>query len=68
MKYDKFKNQIYTALQANPDGLSWKELRNTLNLPYEIPCQTWINQLVDEIQLIRSKGESRAYIWKINKN
>ena len=67
MKYVEFKNRIHNALQANPNGLTWQELKHTLNLPYKIPCQTWIYQLENDIQLVRFKGKSRAYIWKINK-
>ena len=65
MKYAEFKESIQKALVKNPDGLTWLELKSSLKLPYNVPCQTWIYQLEDEIHLIRSKGDSRAYIWKI---
>ena len=67
MKYIEFRNLIRNSLINNPDGLTWKELKKTLNLPYENPCQTWIYKLEDEINLIRSKGINRSYIWKIDK-
>ena len=67
MKYVEFKARIQNTLQGNPNGLTWKDLKNTLNFPYKIPCQTWICQLEDEIHLVRSKGKGRAFIWKIDK-
>ena len=67
MKYVEFKVLILNALQYNPNGLTWKELKETLKLAYKIPCQTWLYQLEDEIHLVRSKGEGSDYIWKIDK-
>ena len=52
MTYIEFRKLIHNALQTNPNGLTWRELKDTLNLPYKIPCQTWIYQLEDEIQLV----------------
>ena len=66
MTYIEFRKLIHNALQTNPNGLTWKELKDTLNLSYKISCQTWIYQLEDEIQLVRTKGRSSAYIWKID--
>ena len=28
---------IHNSLQTNPNGLTWLELKDTLNLPYKIP-------------------------------
>ena len=66
MTYIEFRKLIHNALQIIPNGLTWRELKDTLNLPYKIPCQTWIYQLEDEIQLVRTKGRSSAYIWEID--
>ena len=66
MTYIEFRKLIHNALQIIPNGLTWRELKDTLNLPYKIPCQTWIYQLEDEIQLVRTKGKGKAYIWKID--
>jgi len=67
MKYVEFKARIQNALQDNPNGLTWIDLKYTLNFPYKILCQTWIYQLEDEIHLVCSKGKGRAFIWKIDK-
>ena len=66
MRYKEFKELIQIELLKHPDGLTWVELKNQLNLPYDRPCQTWINQMEQEIGLLRVRGEKRAYIWKIS--
>lgn len=66
MRYVDFRDQIQIALIESPDGLTWKELKEQLKLPYEQPCQTWLKQMEAEIGLTRSRGSQRAYTWKIN--
>ena len=68
MKYAGFKESIQKALEGNPDGLTWLELKNSLNLAYKIPCQTWIYQLEQEIHLERSNKKGRVLVWKLNHN
>jgi hypothetical protein len=65
MRYKEFKALIHIELLKHPDGLTWRELKDKLNLPYKRPCQTWIKQLEGEIGLSRVKGTQRAYIWKV---
>ena len=67
MEYDEFKVLIQSALQHNLTGLTWREIKETLKLPYKIPSQTQLFQLEDEIHLVFSKGKGSDYIWKINK-
>lgn len=62
MKYVEFRTEIRNELIDNPDGLTWVELRDGLGLPYERPCPTWVKQLKEDIGLMRSKGEKRAYV------
>ena len=66
MRYIEFKALIRSELTKHPAGLTWAELKNNLNLPYNRPCPTWIKQLEAEIGLTRSKGMQRAYIWKLS--
>jgi hypothetical protein len=65
MRYVEFKKIIKDELRKTPDGLTWVELRDRLNLPYIQPCPTWIKQLEDEIGLTRVKGSGRALVWKL---
>jgi len=68
MRYSEFKESIQNALLENPAGLTWLELKSSLKLPYKIPCQTWIYQLEDEINLERTTKQGRALVWKLNHN
>ena len=45
MRYLEFKEAIHRELRRRPEGLTWIELRQRLNLPYDRPCQTWTNRL-----------------------
>ena len=62
MTYIEFKKLIQNTLQTNPNGLTRRELKDTFNIFYKNPCQTWIYQLQDEIQLVRTKDRGKAYI------
>ena len=65
MRYVDFRDSIRDELRNNPDGLTWKELKQRLDLPYESPCQTWVCQLEKEIGLSRTKGTGRAFVWTV---
>ncbi len=64
MRYIDFKNMILKELRCNPDGLTWAQLKSHLDLPYDKPCQTWINQMEKDDGLRRVKGSGRAHLWK----
>ena len=66
MRYKEFRDLIQNELLKHPAGLTWVELKTQLNLPYDRPCQTWINKMDQEIGLVRARGEKRAYVWKIS--
>ena len=65
MKYLEFKQRIEAELRRNPAGLTWNEIRDRLDLPYDRPCPTWLKQLEDDIRLSRAKGSGRALVWTI---
>ncbi len=65
MKYLEFRDLIRKELQQKPGGMTWNELKTQLDLPYDRPCPTWVKQLEDEIGLTRSRGNGRAYLWKL---
>jgi len=65
MRYLVFRDLIRKELRKNPAGLTWIELKERLNLPYDQPCPTWIKQMEQEIGLSRTKGSGRAYVWKV---
>ena len=64
MRYIEFREAISTALTRQPDGMTWKELRCRLRLPYKQPCPEWVACLEKEIGLVRKEKRGNAYIWK----
>lgn len=65
MRYTEFRDAIRTELKRRPEGLTWKELQTTLDLPYDRPCPNWTRRLEVEIGLQRLPGHGRAYVWKL---
>jgi len=65
MKYVEFQSNILHELQRSPSGLTWKELRERLKLPYDRPCPTWVKQLERDIGLTRKRGTGRALVWTV---
>jgi hypothetical protein len=65
MRYVDFKHAIIEELLRNPEGLTWMELRKRLDLPYDRPCQSWIQRMEQEDGLTRISGPGRAYLWTV---
>lgn len=65
MTYEAFRDAIQSALCRYRDGLTWAQLRDQFDLPYERACPTWTRQLEEEIGLRREKGQGRALIWRL---
>ena len=63
MRYVEFRDTIEQALRDHPDGLTWKDLRDRYDLPYDRPCPTWVRKLEGEIALRRERGHGRAFLW-----
>ena len=51
--------------RRHPEGFTWVELRDRLNLPYDRACPTWVKRMETEIGLVRAKGAGRAYVWRV---
>lgn len=64
MRYLEFRASIENELRRNPEGLTWNQIKVRLNLPYSVPCYTWLYRLEREIGLTRIK-EGRSMIWKL---
>lgn len=69
MRYTEFRDAIHRRLKRRKSGLTWAELRDTLDLPYDRPCPEWTKRLEAEIGLTRSKptapGAGRALVWRV---
>jgi len=66
MKYVDFKSAVRTRLSSHPSGMTWKQLRDDLSLPYDKPCPEWTRRLEQEIHLVRSRGAGNALVWALN--
>jgi hypothetical protein len=64
MRYEQFSSLIVDELKKNPEGMSWRELKAQLDLPYKTPCYTWICRMETEMGLYRSRGP-KGMIWKV---
>jgi len=65
MRYIDFRDSILEELEGNAGGLTWKELRERLDLPCSRPCQEWIGRMERENGLVRSPGAGRALLWHL---
>jgi len=66
MRFTEFQDGIFDELRRTPAGLTWRELRDRLRLPYRTPCPTWVARLEGE-GLVRVPGPGRALVWKVAK-
>jgi hypothetical protein len=65
MTYVAFKESVRRCLKENRAGLTWKELRDNLRLPYTRACPEWTRRLEKEIGLVRRKGSGPGFIWSL---
>lgn len=63
--YKDFRDAIEKLLKAEPDGLTWSEIKTRLNLPQKVPNNKWVRQMEKDIGLTRTK-ESRGTVWRLN--
>lgn len=67
MRYVDFRDVILEELRQNPAGLTWAELKERLDLPYDRPCPTWVGRMKQEVGLSRDRGSGRSYVWRVSK-
>ena len=67
MRYDEFRDAIHKALRRSRSGLTWAQLRERLDLPYDRPCPAWTKRLEREIALSRRRGggDGRELVWAV---
>ena len=65
MRYVEFRDAIGRELRRCPSGLTWVALKERLKLRYGIPCPEWVRQMEQEVGLVRERGSSRAFTWKL---
>ncbi len=60
MRYVDFRDSILRILRQTPAGLTWRQLRDQLSLPYKSPCPEWVRRMEQERGLVRSPGVTGA--------
>ena len=65
MRYEDVRERIQHELSKRPDGLTWRELKERLDLPYKRFCPEWTKSLESEIGLVRERRGGRAYVWSL---
>ena len=63
MRYIDFREAIQRELSREPNGLTWSDLRDRLDLPYDRACPARTKLLDREIGLSRVKGSGRSLVW-----
>ncbi len=66
MRYEEFRDAVRGHLILNPQGATWKELRDALDLPYERPCPEWVKRLENDMGLCRKEKRGPALLWKMD--
>ncbi len=64
MTYEEFRDAIEKKLKANPDGLTWTELKAQLKLPQRVPNNRWVRSMEKDIGLLRAKSV-KGILWRV---
>lgn len=62
--YELFKRKIEAVLKAEPNGLTWAEIKRRLNLPQKVPNNRWVKSMEKDIGLIRERTKGKL-IWRL---
>ena len=62
--YDEFKTKIETILKAEPNGLTWTDIKKRLSLPQKVPNNKWVRMMETDIGLMR-QTEKGKIIWRL---
>lgn len=65
MPYSEFRNKIKTALEHKDNGMTWTELKESLELEQVVPNNKWVKQLEKDIGLKRIR-DTNGVIWRMN--
>ena len=66
MEYTEFRDTVYIGLKQHPSGLTWQELKTSLDLPYQRPCPEWVKRLEVDLDLKRNEKKGNALIWRLS--
>lgn len=66
VRYEEFKNRVLKLLMDEPEGLTWTEIKEKLDLPQRVPSNKWVCMLEKDIGLVRIKG-TKGIVWRLSK-
>lgn len=64
MTYEEFRDAIKKELKANPNGLTWTQIKKKLRLPQKVPNNKWVHQMEKDIGLLRVR-DSEGILWRL---
>lgn len=65
--YEDFRDEVEQILNSEPEGLSWTEIKERLQLSQRTPYHKWVKKMEKDIGLARRKKGGKT-IWKLKKN
>ncbi len=65
MPYSEFRDKIKSALEHRDNGMTWTELKESLELEQTVPNNKWVRQLEKDIGLKRIR-DTNGVIWRIS--
>lgn len=63
--YDEFKEKVEKVLKETGEPLTWTEIKERAGFVQKVPNNKWVNQLEEDIGLIREKVKSGRVKWRL---
>ena len=63
MTYPEFRDKIKGALEHKDNGMTWTELKESLELEQVVPNNRWVRQLEKDIGLKRVR-DTKGVVWR----
>jgi len=64
LTYEEFKNKVKELLDNQESGMTWQNIKNKLNLPQNVPNNSWVKRLESDINLKRRRNGALTY-WYV---
>jgi len=64
--YEDFRDQVKRILESEPEGLTWTEINERLQLSWKAPYHKWVKRMERDIGLKREKKGGKT-IWRLER-
>ncbi len=68
LTYEEFKIKITNLLNKTKAGMTWHDIKTKLGLPQEVPNNSWVRRLEEEVKLQRRKEGTLTYWYLPHKS